>query len=248
MQIKWQVEHNDYCRKILRKHWPHVPCHCDATTIRWRDLPPVDLLCGGPPCQPFSLIGRRRGAGDTRNLWPHALQAVRTLWPRWIFFENVVGVEQYLAESVLPELESAGYTNTPWGEIIPLDLPAWAVGAPHIRHRIWIVAYFASEQARIPGQPRRHDGLAALHSADVESFGRQQGHSDAGRDAKRTAATKERARSADGDRWSSPPDVCRVDVRVPDWSHRITAIGNAIVPQIAEAIGRMIMRATGERA
>lgn len=246
MRVEWQVENNDYCREVLKKHWPNVPCHYDITVIDWRFMQPVDVLCGGPPCQPFSLIGQRRGAADTRNLWPETLSAVGALRPRWVLFENVVGVEQYLAESVLPVLEAAGYTNTPWGEIIPLDLPACAVGAPHIRHRIWIAAHLAGESLGFPGQPRNDERLDELSSADAESLGRQQRDTNTRGGGQRAATQKIRARPADCDRWPSPPDVCRVDVRVPDWSHRIKAIGNSIVPQIAEALGRMMMQVSGE--
>lgn len=242
--IEWQVENNEYCRRVLQKHWPKVPCHYDIKTIDWRFIQPVDVLCGGPPCQPFSLIGQRRGANDSRNLWPTTLVAVTTLRPRWVFFENVVGVERYLTESVLPHLEAQGYTNTPWGEIIPIALPACAVGAPQIRHRIWIVAHLASQQVGVSGQSREHGRVEELSLSYLESVGRQQRNTDTRRDGERAATKKKRARFANNDRWPSPPGVCRMDVRVPDWSHRIKAIGNSIVPQIAEALGKMILEAS----
>ncbi len=241
MEIAFQVERDDYCREVLKKHWPKVPCHYDITTIDWRYIKPVDLLCGGPPCQPFSLVGKRLGASDTRNCWPETVAAVRAIRPRWIFFENVVGVESYLAESVLPQLEAAGYANSPWGEIIPLDIPACAVGAPHIRHRLWIVAYATGQSVGIPGQPWQDRSVGVVDSADTESLGRQQGNQDTGRNGAGTRAKKKWAGSSHSDRWSSPPGVCRMDVRVPDWSHRIKAIGNSVVPAIPEAIGTMIL-------
>jgi len=59
MCVEWQVENNDYCRGVLKKHWPKVPCHYDIKQIDWRFIPRVDLVCGGFPCQPFSVAGKR---------------------------------------------------------------------------------------------------------------------------------------------------------------------------------------------
>ena len=74
MRIEWQVENNEFCREVLKKHWPKVPCHYDIRQIDWRDIPRVELICGGFPCQPFSLAGKRRGASDDRYLWPEVVR------------------------------------------------------------------------------------------------------------------------------------------------------------------------------
>ena len=139
MTIEWQVEIEPYCLRILNKHWPDVPKFGDIRELSATDLPPVDLLCGGYPCQPFSLAGRRKGAKDDRHLWPEIvrlLQGWRKMGqlPAWCLFENVVGHISMGLDEVLSDLERLGYSC--W----PIVVPACAVDAPHRRDRVWIVA------------------------------------------------------------------------------------------------------------
>lgn len=235
MQIEWQVENNDYCREVLKKHWPHVPCHYDITTIDWGFIPRVDLVCGGFPCQPFSVAGKRRAADDDRYLWPEVVRCLAVLRPTWFLGENVYGLLHLGIEQMYADLEALGY------QVAILGIPACAVGSPQIRHRVWIIAHLASQQVGSPGQSREHGCVAVLPAANAESVRRQQRDTDARGNSKREIAKKKRTRSPNDYRWPSPPGFCRMDVRVPDWSHRIKAIGNSIVPQIAEALGRMIV-------
>src|SRR4029450_13011646 len=102
-------------------------------------LEPVDVICGGFPCQPHSLAGRRAGANDERDLWPHFARLIRELEPRWVVAENVPGLLSSDAGrffgTVLGDLAACGY-DAEWD-----CLPASAFGAPHRRDRVWIVAY-----------------------------------------------------------------------------------------------------------
>lgn len=98
----------------------------------------IDLLCGGPPCQPASCAGLRKGEADPRFLWPQALRAVEIAQPRWVIFENPTGFLSLNGgmeyEGVCTRLERAGY----WVE--GFVVPASAVGAWHRRDRVWIIA------------------------------------------------------------------------------------------------------------
>lgn len=129
-----QVEIDDYCTAVLERHWPGVPRWRDIRTLPLAALPCCDLVCGGYPCQPFSAAGQRRGAEDDRHLWPFVLGVVETLRPAWCLFENVAGHVSLGLDRVWADLEATGYA------VQPLIIPACAVGAPHRRDRVWILA------------------------------------------------------------------------------------------------------------
>jgi DNA (cytosine-5)-methyltransferase 1 len=133
-----------YPCSILKKHWPDVPIFNDVKELHAKDLPgAVDLICGGYPCQPFSVAGKRAGKDDDRHLWPEIVRIIRELdattgKPDWCIFENVGGHVSMGLDQVLADLEGEGYTC--W----PFIIPACAVNAPHRRDRVWIVANYAS--------------------------------------------------------------------------------------------------------
>jgi DNA-cytosine methyltransferase len=130
----WQVEIALLARKVLEKHWPDVPKFADVRTCDEK-LEKPDVLSAGIPCQPFSNAGKRRGKEDPRHLWPEVLRVVHELGrPRFLFLENVSGFINKALDSVLDNLETAGYTAT------PVVLGAHSLGAPHIRQRLWWVA------------------------------------------------------------------------------------------------------------
>src|SRR3990172_13197899 len=81
-QIKWQVEKDEWCKKILEKHWPGVRRYKDIHEVGAHNLEAVDLICGGFPCQPFSIAGKRKGEEDDRHLWPEMLRVISELKPR----------------------------------------------------------------------------------------------------------------------------------------------------------------------
>ncbi len=137
MTITGQVEIDPWCRSILARHWPEVPRHDDVRTAAdwWGDRAAPDLVAGGFPCQPVSSAGKRLAQADSRWLWPAFAQVIRHLGPRLVLVENVPGLLVRGMGDVLGDLASLGY-DAEWDCV-----PAAFVGAPHIRNRVWIVAY-----------------------------------------------------------------------------------------------------------
>jgi len=127
-------EIDPFCRKVLRKHWPDVQIFEDVRELTGEQVGSIDVVAGGYPCQPFSHAGRRQGADDDRHLWPEAKRIVATVRPDWCLFENVAGHITMGLDEVLSDLEGEGYTC--W----PVVIPACAVGAPHRRDRVWVMA------------------------------------------------------------------------------------------------------------
>jgi len=91
-ECKWQVEIDEFCQKILAKHWPNVPKFGDVRQIKEGQLEHVDLIAGGFPCQPVSTAGKRKGREDERWLWPEMARIVRMVRPRFVLVENVPGI------------------------------------------------------------------------------------------------------------------------------------------------------------
>ena len=134
------VEQDPYCQAVLKHHWPDVPVLGDIRSVQGPDLPiRPDVICGGFPCQPFSHAGKQQAQDDPRHLWPEMFRLIRECRPTWVVGENVIGLVQLGLDEVLSDLESEGYATRTF------NIPACAVGAPHIRQRIWIVAHADSE-------------------------------------------------------------------------------------------------------
>ena len=135
------IEQEPYCQAVLRYHWPDVPVLGDIKNVRRSDLPDPDpdVICGGFPCQPFSHAGRQQAQDDPRHLWPEMFRLIRECRPTWVVGENVAGIISLGLDEVLSDLESEGYATRTF------NIPACAVGAPHIRQRIWIIAHADSQ-------------------------------------------------------------------------------------------------------
>ena len=256
-------ETDKFCQAVLRKHWPHVPCHDDIRTLKIKDDMNFDVVCGGFPCQDISSAGRREGIGGERSgLWKEFKRIIKEARPNYAIIENVANLRSQGLITVLQDISSIGY-NAEW-QIIS----AAQVGAPHLRERIWIVAYpngtgRPEVTYRTHGDERKdephhniftHGFLQSLQLATADSAGK----------------------CLEGTEWKEPPNkeypglgygcywketvapLCGVDVRLPfgmDRSHnsrglkatleyerkdRVKALGNSLVPQIAELIGRKI--------
>lgn len=205
MTCRWQVEIDPFAQKVLTKHWPEVPKYGDITKLDGCELEPVDLICGGFPCQDVSHAGKRVGISGARSgLWSEFARLVRTLRPRFVLVENVTGLLDRGMGTVLGQLAALGY-DAEW-----TVLSACRFDAPHPRERVFIVAYPASER---PGQLRR---LQCAEQGEAERHVY----------------------------WTQPEPPCeRVAHGVPDGVDRLRTLGNAVVPQVAEWIGRRIMTA-----
>lgn len=250
MTVRWQSEIDPYCCRVLAKHWPHVPNLGDVTRVDWSEVEPVDLICGGYPCQPFSLAGVRRGESDPRHLWPWFAVALRHLRPRWALLENVPGHLSLGFGRVLGDLAELGY-DTEWDCI-----PAAAVGAPHLRYRVFVVAHARSHGVRQQpvalaergGSPvAEHDGETGAVANANRTPRRQAWDAERGAGASEVGqrATQPRGRRSGAGRghWAAEPDVDRVADGVPSRVDRLRALGNSVVPQVSEWVGRRIMEA-----
>ena len=176
MECAWRVEIDEYCQKVLNKHWPDVPKYKDVKDVG-KNLESVDLIAGGFPCQPHSVAGKQKGAEDDRNLWPEYLRIIRTLKPRYVLGENVPGIASTYLDTVLSDLEGEGYTCSTF------NLPACAFDAPHRRERIFIIAYSSSDIGDLRSelgsdrwtQKTEQIGMGGETVADTDRDGRSRG-------------------------------------------------------------------------
>ncbi len=221
MTVVGQVEIDPFCRRVLAKHWPEVPRHDDVRTCvgwwRGEPRPAVHVVAGGPPCQPVSSAGNGLAQADQRWLWPDMAGVVRALRPRLVVVENVTGLLARGMADVLGDLAALGF-DAEWGV-----LSACAVGAPHPRERVFVVAHASGEQCR-SGEPAA-GAVRAPEAAGLTRLGfAEPGH---------------------GSWWDAEPDVGRVADGLPGRVDRATALGNAVVPQVAELVGRRALALLG---
>lgn len=281
-------EINPYCRAVLRKHWPEVPCFEDIRGLdadRLAGLGRIDLICGGFPCQPWSVAGKRKGKNDDRDLWHEMFRVITQVRPAWIIGENVTGLVGLALDGVLTDLEGIGYSARPF------VIPAAAIGAPHRRNRLWIVATNSNSHARRRIESERRadqrntdasghgpeGNVRAMAHANGDSVWHDQqwearrwehvqnrGHAEfrnIGEDRsadvadtsgarlsipepeklQRAMRREERRATSECGWWAAEPPVGRVAHGVSNRVDRLRALGNAVVPQIPEIIGRAIM-------
>ena len=298
-------EIEDFPRRVLAKHWPKVPQYHDIRELTADRLAAdgitVDAICGGFPCQDISNAGKQAGIeGERSGLWSEYARLIGELRPRVVFVENVSALLGRGLDRVLGDLAALGYDA--WWDCIP----ASAVGAPHRRDRLWLVAWNDAEAVSFgPDADSFGSYRAPLHVNGNAQSGHEQEHvagpvcdvlahpsfvtkreptdspnalpacwktryqfSDGGEyvaDAHSTRSApwipaerhgqEGHSREPDnrGDQfngragaswWTTEPDVGRVAHGVPDRAHRLKALGNAVVPQIPELLGRAWMEAS----
>ena len=152
-------EFDDFCRKVLNKHWPDVPIYKDLKEIGnepERIIQDFDLICGGIPCQPFSVAGKKKGKEDDRHLWPYMYEIIKHKKPSWVIVENVGGFVNVALDDVCLDLETQGYATQSF------IIPACSVEAPHRRDRIWILG----KNLENPGRALRQGRIEQGENAD----------------------------------------------------------------------------------
>jgi DNA (cytosine-5)-methyltransferase 1 len=275
-------EIDPYCQRVLAKHWPSVPCYPDVRELTGDHLRSdgiaVDLIAGGFPCQDLSVAGKGAGLdGERSGLWSEYARIIGEVRPRYVIVENVAALLGRGLSRVLGDLAALGF-DAEWHCI-----PASAVGAPHRRDRVWIVAYpgcergwsiwpeSESDQSRADVHDQRcREDVAHADKPRLERWLSTSLSECLGEWTARTSSPLEdttsagwngaraiRPETADGagslrepsrsDWWLVEPDVGRVAHGVPSRVHRLRALGNAVVPQIPEMIGRAIMKACAVR-
>ena len=320
-------EIDKYCQKVIKKFWDKK-IYNDVKEITKQKLKSdgiefPEIITGGFPCQPFSIAGARKGTDDNRHLWPEMFRIIKEFKPRWVIGENVRGIiniqDGMVFENVCTDLEGEGY------EVRAFNIPAAAVGAPHKRERIWILANSrrsirreqstrnkesirsrahektewscntskirgSSERTKTMANPksiksreqtqrqgwenftgrsldsrgdskkRSEDNVADpningtkwYQSKDRERSRTQQSSQDVANASTGRRTLQEKQISTRGDSskhqswWEAEPNVGRVADGLPGRIYRLRALGNSIVPQIAEEIGKAIMIAEQE--
>ena len=263
-ETKWYSEIDPYACRVMKNHFPEARNVGDATAWRPDRDDAVDLVCGGFPCQPVSLAGKGLAQEDERWLWPEFARVLGILRPRYVVVENVPGLCHRGMGDVLGDLATLGY-DAEWESI-----PASAVGAPHLRDRVWIVANANGEhgydgghgagsvRGRRPAQADVRRGEANVADANGEigsTTSRRSNTRSNGRNDPQGRGAKSGGRMADPnseqtDRpsvawaqrnsWNIEPNVGRVAHGVPARVDRLRCLGNAIVPQIAYCLFQQI--------
>jgi DNA (cytosine-5)-methyltransferase 1 len=233
LTCKWQVEIDPFCQRVLEKHWPHVQRFSDVRTVGAHNLERVDVLCGGFPCQPVSRAGLKLGPEDERWLWPEFARLVGDLRPRYVVVENVAALltRGRGMDLVLGDLAALGF-DAEWD-----CLPAAAFGAPHLRDRVWLLAYPGSER----GGSVSIGAEAGPRRPDVLPEGDDRPASEWREDRELVALVPGVRPGVAEDWWRSQSRMDRSAHGVPDLVERCSGLGNAIVPPIAEWIGHRLM-------
>jgi len=210
-------ETEPFCRAVLAKHWPGVPCYEDVRTLTAdrlaRDGISVDVICGGFPCQDISTAGKGAGlAGERSGLWKEYARLIGEIRPAYAIVENVSALLHRGLAEILGDLASLGY-DAEWHCI-----RASCAGLPHSRDRLWIVVY---------PNGSRMEGLDFPKPLRINS---------------EESCRRELARAIDAAMPADDYARMRGDIDgVPAIMDRLKALGNAVVPQIPEIIGKAVM-------
>ncbi len=256
-----------YASKVLAKHWPDVPNLGDVTKA---EFPDADFICAGFPCQDISFAGSGAGIAGTRSgLWREVVRAIRMVRPRGALLENVAALLSRGLDTVLGDLAEIGH-DAEWHCIPASAVGAphqrdriWIItnarseqhegGCPPISGEIakeLAGADMANANRKRKPQPqgavekqRRRAGNSGENVADAGCLNGERIVSGL-TDKKKREVAGERPPGSCGDGggwWAVEPQLGRVAHGIPNRSHRLRALGNAVVPQIPELIGRTIL-------
>jgi len=209
--VAWQVEIDPYCRNVLARHWPDAERSDDVREVGARNLAPVDILCGGFPCQDISVAGAGAGlAGARSGLWFQMLRIIEELRPRYVIAENVAALRTRGLDIVIAGLRDAGYVAS-WSIVGAADL-----GAPHRRNRMWIVAYRRDVEPAYAPRVTYDDRAACMRDVWPRDGG-------------------------DPEAWERGEPRTMPARTGNNRRQRLQALGNAVVPQIPAMIGRQLV-------
>jgi DNA (cytosine-5)-methyltransferase 1 len=218
-------EQDEFCKKILHKHWPTIPIINDVKELadnadEFRGI--VDIVCGGFPCQPVSVAGLQRADQDDRYLWEEMFRVIQGCQPKWVIAENVTGLINIkggvLFESVQADLESEGYS------VQSVVLPAASKNAPHRRDRVWIIAHTRLKHgfARNATELDKEQTEWASRTIHPESSGERQSDSTdtdsqrLQRQRKKSSRAKKKQHYSCNESWGSTESrIRRVDDGIP---------------------------------
>lgn len=250
-RVVWQCEIDPYCRAVLADHWPYAVRYVDVQELEGRSVETIDLLCGGFPCQDVSAAGKGAGLkGKRSGLWAHFARLVQECAPDIVVVENVASAKRRWLPAVRRDLHMLGYRSTAYA------LSAADVGAPHLRRRIFVVAY--AERVQLREQPwggggSRRQGEAFAGVTREKRRTQSMGDADIARRSRCAEESDARRQIAsDGGWWAVEPRVGRVAHGLPGGlvgrrrRARLRALGNAVVPQCAETIGNVILQTLEE--
>jgi DNA (cytosine-5)-methyltransferase 1 len=265
----FHCEWNEFGQKVLKHYWPNAESFNDITKTDFKKYENrIDILTGGFPCQPYSTAGKRLGKEDDRHLWPEMLRVIREVRPRWVVGENVSGLVNWsgglVFDEVQADLEAEGY------EVLPFILPACAVNAPHRRDRVWFIAqntlfsrcvHRRDEQEGAEVWEQRNIGSRdsnrlyrekRFDASNTSSQGLQRGKESRSINGSREERNKQPPRfiQSTWQKFPTQSPICGGDDGLPTeldgitfskWRNEsIKAYGNAIVPQVAYEIFKVI--------
>lgn len=262
--VLWQCELDAFRRSVLARHWPEAVRYDDVRCLDPAALAPVDLVCGGFPCQDVSSAGKRAGlAGARSGLWYEFARIVAGIRPAWVVVENVASGAKLWVDAVCGDLGRLGYAT------LPVPVAASDCGAWHRRRRVFVVAHARHHDAVVQAESRRRTDAARSPSADAvdQPGARRDGRSKrAGlRHEPGLGRGPDRSRAQDPS-WAgggfAQPDVVRLVHGLPQELGRIygragnnrgstdgparRALGDSVVPQCAEVVGHVIRQLTAE--
>ena len=265
------VEKDEFCQKVLKKHWSDVPIIDDIRKVNGKDFGSATIISGGFPCQPFSVAGKRGGTEDDRYLWDEMLRVISSCKPTWVIGENVEGLiniqDGMVLRSVQDDLEREGF------QVQCLVIPASGIGAWHQRNRVWIIGCNVSNanSGELHGCISTSRICRTKHNR-MDSNKKRNGNEVWSETERCSSQNTERENVSDSDNsrfkqqwqpksdekknktlkrcswWQTQSELCGVPNGVSfelhsDRTNRIKALGNSIVPQIAEQIFRSIIDA-----
>ena len=270
LETVWQVEQVEFCQKVLKKHWPNAKIYDDVRNINKNNVEPIDILCGGFPCQDISLAGKGEGInGKKSGLWWEMHRIISELRPRIAIMENVPAITFRGLDTVLGSLSEIGY-DAEWTII-----SAAQFGAPHVRKRWFCVAYPNNKHSK--KQPKHTESMAETRLSKCRSrknarenifrwrsqseessypqYSMCESHTIFSSSLEKKGNLQKRINAKCGSRQTSgvikepgywkqfptQPPLCNRNDGIPNRLAKLRALGNAIVPQCSQWIGEQIL-------